>query len=97
MITNVVDSFQFIITCPFIISEINSLRLSVNIYFKSGPTSVTGNTGIMRQRKNVFSSQQANDFARGRPTMLGFTLISLPWQVYPGEIGDRLFPRFPQS
>ena len=29
------------------------------------------------QRKNVFSLQQANDFARGRPTVLGFTLISL--------------------
>ena len=95
MITNVVDSFQFIVTFTFIISEINSLRLSVNIYFKSGPTSVTGNTGIMRQRKNVFSSQQANDFARGRPTMFGFTLISLLWQAYPGEIGDSLFPRFP--
>ena len=51
MITNVADSFQFIITFTFITSEVNSFRHSVNIYFKSGPISVTENTGIMRQRK----------------------------------------------
>lgn len=63
MITNVVDSFQFIITFAFTISEI--IRLSVNIYFKSGPTSVTGNTGIMGDREKMYLSlQQANDFAR---------------------------------
>lgn len=51
MITNIADSFQSIVTFTFITSEVNSFRHPTNIYFKSGPTSVTENTGIMRQRK----------------------------------------------
>lgn len=97
MITNIVDSFQFVITFTYSMSEINSFRHSISIYFGSGPISVTDNAGIMRQRKILFSSQQANDFPGERPTMLSFALISLLWQEGPGEIGYLLFPRFRRS
>lgn len=91
MITNVVVFFVFLVYNHF---HVYHLRDQFIQAFSKYLFWVTENTGIIRQRRFLFSLKQTNDFPRERPTMLGFALISLLWLEGPGEIGHLLFLRF---